>query len=326
MQTYLKYSMLILAGLMLIGIVACQQPADQTANDVPEPESLARLNSTDQDEDQRKDENRSKQDATKESQTKESETKNDKLTPDSETSKLEKASEKQTYYDHAQANEKRPERQTIDIPASWKRLSKQHEIWVDKTAKQVIVAGEVCLTQGPLEMFICPQGTKEHESVISANALSSEVHGALLFLGADPGKPCAWDPKYRPAYGPKIEVTLMWREEKSKKTITKSARQWIRNVHTGKPLDHDWVFGGSQIWVDPDTKEQVYYGDSGEMICLSNFSTASIDLNIESSDSNAGLLFEAFTENIPPIGTKVYAVITPGEVIGGAKKEKIDSE
>ncbi len=218
------------------------------------------------------------------------------------------------------SQEEEPKPHTIEIPSTWKRLSKKHEIWVDKDAKEVIVAGEVCLNQGPLEMFICPQATKEHESVIAANALSSEVHGALLFLGADPGKACSWDPEYRPAYGPRIEITLKWRDEESKKVMSQSAREWIRDVNTKKPLGQDWVFGGSEFWEDPDTKEQVYYGDSGEMICLSNFSTATIDLNVESSNANAGLLFEAFTENIPPVGTKVYAIIQPGERIEPAQK------
>lgn len=220
------------------------------------------------------------------------------------------------------SEEKKAEVQTIEIPSSWRRLSKEHEIWIDNQAKEVIVAGEVCLNQGPLEMFICPQGTKEHESVISANALSNEVHGALIFLGADPGKACSWDPDYRPAYGPTIEIKLMWQDPSTKQTKTQSAREWIRNVKTQKPLAQAWVFGGSEFWKDPDTKQEVYYGDSGEMVCLSNFSTATIDLNVESSDSNAGLLFEAFTENIPPLGTKVYAIIKPGKRIEPAKQNE----
>ena len=80
-------------------------------------------------------------------------------------------------------------------------------------------------------------------------------------------------------------------------------------------MTHQWVFGGSQIWVDPDTGEKIYYGDSGELICLSNFSTATMDLTVESSQSDDGLLFEAYTENIPPLGTQVYVMMTPGKRI-----------
>jgi hypothetical protein len=45
-----------------------------------------------------------------------------------------------------------------------------------------------------------------------------------------------------------------------------------------------------------------------------------MDLNIESSQSNDGLLFEAFTENIPPLGTKVYVILQPGERIDSKKE------
>lgn len=215
-----------------------------------------------------------------------------------------------------------PEKQTIKIPKSWTRLGKQEEIWIDKDAKEVIIAGHVCLNNGPLEMFICPQRTKEHESIISANASALQVHLALVALGADPGKATSWDPEYRAAYGPTIKVTLKWHDDETNATKTADANQWIRDMKTGKPLQHPWVFGGSQFWEDPDSNEKIYYGDSGELICLSNFSTATIDLSVESSQSNDGLLFEAFTENIPPLGTKVYAIIKPGKRIEPKSKTK----
>lgn len=219
-----------------------------------------------------------------------------------------------------QTDKPEPEVQTIEIPTSWKRIGKKEEIWIDTKAKEVIIAGRVCLNQGALEMFICPQHTKEHESVISANATALQVHLALTALGADPGKATSWDPEYRAAFGPSIKVTLKWKDEDTNKTKTALANQWIRDVRTKKAMEHIWVFGGSQFWEDPDSKEQIYYGDAGELICLSNFSTATIDLSVESSQSNAGLLFEAFTENIPPLGTKVYAIIKPGKRIEPAKK------
>ena len=213
-------------------------------------------------------------------------------------------------------------KQTIEIPKSWKRLGKEDEIWIDTQAKEVIIAGHVCLTQGGLEMFICPEGTKEHESVIAAHAQSHQVHASLIKLDAGPGKSTSWDPEYRAAYGPSIDVTLKWQDAESKQMKTMPAKDWIRNFKTKKAMTETWVFGGSEFWKDPDTGEQIYYGDSGEMICLSNFSTATIDVNVESSQANAGLLYEAFTENIPPVGTKVYAIIKPGKRIEPEKKKE----
>jgi len=212
---------------------------------------------------------------------------------------------------------------TIEIADNWTRLSKDREIWIDKKAKQVMFAGHICLTAGQLEMFICPEGTKEHESVISANALASEIHMALLLVGCKPGKASSWNPSYRPAHGPTINATTMWRDEKSGKTKSTNAKQWIRDVSTQKAMAQRWIFGGSEFSKDPDTGEEVYYGDFGELICLSNFSTATIDVDVKSSQANNGLLFEAFTENIPPVNTKVYTVLKPGEIV---KPEKIEKE
>ena len=48
------------------------------------------------------------------------------------------------------------------------------------------------------------------------------------------------------ASGSTIKVTLQY-EDKGK-TVTVSAKEWIRNFKTMKPLDYDWVFGGTALW------------------------------------------------------------------------------
>ncbi|MGB1930837.1 MAG: YdjY domain-containing protein, partial [Mariniblastus sp.] len=154
------------------------------------------------------------------------------------------------------ASEPPEEIQTIDIPKTWKRLSKKEEIWIDVNSKEVIFAGHVCLNAGPLEMFVCPAQTKEHESVISAHATALQVHLALVALGANPGKTTSWDPEYRAAYGPTIEVTLKWKDQESGKPQTSSAKNWIRNAKTKKAMNQQWVFGGSQFWEDPASDHQ----------------------------------------------------------------------
>ena len=217
--------------------------------------------------------------------------------------------------------ETEPAEPTIEIRENWIRLSKGHEVWIDKKAKHVMFAGHVCLNDGQLEMFVCPQGTKEHESVIASSVLSSQIHHALLLVGCTPGKASSWDPVYRPAYGPTIDATIKWRDAKSGKTKSQDAKQWIRDVDTNKAMTQRWIFGGSGFWKDPDTGKEIYFGDSGELICLSNFSTATIDVDVKSSQANDGLLFEAFTENIPPVGTKVYTILMPGEIVKPEVKE-----
>src|SRR5688500_18586122 len=64
------------------------------------------------------------------------------------------------------------------------RRSEDQPVWLDKTNKQIVMQGEVCLTQGQLEMFACPKGTKEHESIVAVPVLPRIVHAGLLALGA----------------------------------------------------------------------------------------------------------------------------------------------
>ena len=202
---------------------------------------------------------------------------------------------------------RRQQVQTIDIPETWKKLSEEHEIWLDMKNKQVIAAGDICLVRGGLEMFVCLMGTKEHESVIAVNAQAFQVHAALLAIGAKPGKPVQWEP-YQPVTGSKIRVEVMWKE--GDKRVTRNGKEMVRNFETKKELDVDWVFGGSFMEKHPDDGSNIYYAEGGELVCVSNFSSATMDLPIESSQTDLSLLFEANTEKLPPLGTKVYVVFS----------------
>ena len=89
------------------------------------------------------------------------------------------------------------------------------------------------------------------------------------------------------------------------------AQDWVKNAQTGKTLTDTWVFAGSGFYEDEDTKIKHYMAEGGDLICVSNFPSAMLDLPIESSQSNNALTFTANTEAIPPRGTKVRLVLTP---------------
>ena len=202
-------------------------------------------------------------------------------------------------------------RPDADAPAgNLKRLSDEHEIWIDPKRKAVVIGGEVCLREGQLEMFACLKGTKEHESVVALRTEAYLMHAALLAVGAKAGNPVRFDPEYEPAAGTEIDVIVLWKDKDGKKHSTR-AQQWVRHVKSGKPMPHAWVFAGSGFWVDEKTKERHYQAEGGDVICVSNFSSAMLDLPISSSQANADLLFDAFTEHIPPRGTKVRVVLVP---------------
>lgn len=213
-------------------------------------------------------------------------------------------------------------------PRNAKRLLPDSRIWVDAKRKLVIVDGYVALTEGQLEMFACPAGTKEHESVVAVFSTSRHVHTGLLAIGAKPGKPTTFNP-YQPATGSTIKVYVLWRDKDGNKH-TVAAQKWVRDVQHKKEMAWDWVFSGSLISTDPETKEEYYMADSGDLVCVSNFPTATMDIAVQSESSNAMLAYSAFTERIPPRFTVVRLVFqltdAPPRTHTDASIEKSTSE
>jgi hypothetical protein len=205
-------------------------------------------------------------------------------------------------------------------PEGAKRLSPKYEIWLDPKAHCVLVDGQVSLREGMLEMFACTRNTKEHESIVSVNTQAYLVHAALLSLGAEPGRPVQFVPAYKPPAGTRIDVDVRWIDEQGKEQ-TARAQDWVKDIGTGKAMAHPFVFAGSSFWTDPENGKQHYRAEYGDFICVSNFSTAMLDIPVESPQADFELEFEAFTERIPPLGTPVRLVLKPekkGE--GGGRK------
>jgi hypothetical protein len=190
-----------------------------------------------------------------------------------------------------------------------RRLSPTEEVWIDLEEREVVVGGRVALDDGLLEFFACPAGTKEHESVVAVAASARLVHAALLAIGLEPGQPVSFDPQYRPARGPRIRVTMRWTDADGA-VQEADARGWIRNTRTGDALETDWVFAGSAFWKDPADGREYYQADGGDLVCVSNFPTATLDLPIESSQSNEALLFEVFKDRVPKRDTAVEMILS----------------
>jgi hypothetical protein len=195
-------------------------------------------------------------------------------------------------------------------PKGAKRLSPDYDVWLDPKQKAILIDGQVSLREGMLEMFACTKNTKEHESVVSANTKAYIVHAALLSLGAEPGTTAQWVPEYKPPTGTEIDITVYWVDEKGEEQ-TARAQDWVKDVRTGKAMAHPWVFAGSRFWTDEETGKKYYQAEGGDFVCVSNFSTAMLDIPIESSQSNEELAFEAFTERIPPLGAPVRMILKP---------------
>lgn len=178
--------------------------------------------------------------------------------------------------------------------------------------RRVVVEAEVCLRQGMLEQFLTRKRTKEHEAILVADVDARNIHTALTLAKAEPGSPVKFQPQYQPAKGTVVKVFLEY-EDADKKKQRVAAQEWIRSVKTKKTLEHDWVFAGSVLIQDPFEKEKppFYAANDGTVICVSNFESAMLDLPIMSTQLNDDLFFEAFTDRIPPLETRVQVIFEP---------------
>ena len=213
-----------------------------------------------------------------------------------------------------------PELPKADAKSTVKALLPDNTLYLETKpdgSKRVLVVTEVCLREGPLEVFLCKKNTKEHESIVRTTVDARYIHAALVAAGGKPGSPVQFvNPKtgeadYKPASGTKVLVSVHYK--KAGKLHTHPAQDWILDLRTKKPMAHQWVFAGSRFLKNPErpTDPDYYTANSGEVIAISNFVDSMLDLPVEVSRDNADLNFNALTEKIPPLLSKVWVILEP---------------
>ena len=244
--------------------------------------------------------------------------------------------EQQAQNEEGEENEPEPPSPLVDNPDSLERLHPFYPVWIDRDRKSVVMVGEVCQTRVPLELFACLRGSKEHESIVVVDTKAYVVHAGLLATGAESGSPVRFVPEFAPASGTEIEVTVIWEDQRGRRRRVRG-QDWVQDIASRyamfdgiqlnqfddeldprdqfaawKAMEHPWVFAGSQFLKDERTGEQYYLADvEGDLICVSNFPSAVLDVPARSDADSGALLFEAFTERIPPRGTPVTLILTP---------------
>lgn len=177
-----------------------------------------------------------------------------------------------------------PTGQKIDIYFNWKDADgKPHreraQRWVRNVTRRYYVEALPKLPDG----FTMPD-----ESELRYD----EKHGELIWFG---------------------QMTEKERDELLALSRDEAYRAAIRKFYdAGRPreLDADFVFAGSGFYQQKDGTNW-YQAEAGNVVCVANFSDAMIDVAVESSSSNEGLLFEPYTERIPPEGTPVTVELIP---------------
>lgn len=184
---------------------------------------------------------------------------------------------------------------------AWKPLGR--DLWFDPGRKQLVLRARTAITEGYLEHFLCLERTKEHESILATWAEPRLIHAGLILAVGEPGQPVKYRPEFRPPEGPSVAIDVEWDEDG--KTRRTDAREWVKDAKTGKPLESNWVFAGSELFEDPETRKMIYAADGGDLITVANFPTAILDLPFASSNSDADRSYVAFAGRIPVRGTPV---------------------
>ncbi len=207
----------------------------------------------------------------------------------------------------------KPARKQDPAPGEGSKVNVGQNVWLEilPGKRRVLVSSEVCLREGVLEQLLTRKGHKEHEAILAADVDARKIHEALILAGAKEGSPVQLFPTFRPARGTTIRISLMYTVSGERKVA--SARSWIRNVKSGQELDSDWVFAGSMLVENPLDRDapKRYLANDGDVICVSNFESALLDLPVRSSKDDADRGYEAWTQRIPAVGTKVVVVLEP---------------
>jgi len=182
-------------------------------------------------------------------------------------------------------------------------------IVVDTKAREVRLQGTVCLQQGALELFVCGEHSREHESVVVVKAKPSHVTFALSLLGLPPGKPgfVTEGGAFSPPAGEVLDITARFKD-KDGKDVAVPAWKLLRVSGSQEGLDRpvEWVYVGR-----PEEEALRASDREGTVVCLSNFAEAVIDVPFESTSVNANLMYEANPAVVPPRGTAIELVIRP---------------
>ncbi len=183
----------------------------------------------------------------------------------------------------------------------------QRGVSIDWAKKQVLVAGEIVLRKGDLELFACSPNTKEHESIVRVLCRPLHVFQALGLIGLDAGHPPFYDTnteKVVAATGQPLAINVRWTADGKIRQVP--IWRWLWNKQTERPAGPiEWVFAGSAVTEDGRLLADL----DGTVVTVVDFAGAIMAVPASHTSSNADLWLAAYTDEIPAAGTPVTLII-----------------
>lgn len=175
------------------------------------------------------------------------------------------------------------------------------KVKVLRRSRELAFPAEACVTVGDLEVLICTERGRAHESLLKTAVDPYNVQLALLLLGGVNGSRLNSASGTTPTQGTLMDISI-----RLPGGTSFPIERWIKNKRTLKNKKRiGWVFVGSSFAGDKSclaTKE-------GNVVNTWSFGNTILDNPAQTGDSDD--FFEAFTENIPNDAEKVTVIMKP---------------
>lgn len=182
-------------------------------------------------------------------------------------------------------------------------------IRLDKKKKTIEIDGRICLEEGPLELFACAEGGKEHETVVALKGDPWQLHLSLLLLGLKPGGGPEYQGDPTKPHGDTVIIEVQWEEDG--KTIRKRAEDLIFDVGAEKPMAHvEWVFVGSRFERDQNGKNYYVANRDRSIVTVFHDPYTVIDNPLKGGGDDT--VYVVNKKAVPPRDTPVVVIMRPG--------------
>jgi hypothetical protein len=192
--------------------------------------------------------------------------------------------------------EQKPALRRID-----KNLYRVADITVDTKQRTVTFPAKVNLTQGILEVLICTEYGKTHESLLVTNVDPLHLNVAFLLLGLEGGNAVKYQGDPTKPVGSPVEIWLKVKKGDKEQLIR--TEDWVYNTHKNRPMLHtQWIYVGSVL-----TRDGFMAQREGQIATTFHDPFALIDNPLPGGGDDT--VYVVHTKEVPPSGTPVTVVI-----------------
>lgn len=175
------------------------------------------------------------------------------------------------------------------------------EVVVDSRERTVTFPAQVNMGQGLLEVLICTEYGKTHESLLSTKVDPLYLNVALLMLGLEGGRAVKYQGDPTTPVGSPVEIWFKVREGDKEKVLR--AEDWVYDNQKNRPMPHThWVYVGSVV-----TKDGFMAQREGQIATTFHDPFALIDNPLPEGGDDT--VYFSHTREVPPRGTPVTVVI-----------------